>query len=120
MISKLLFPFCDQDRATGGPVFSPGAGRTRTRCGRRAGQVAFDFSSDEYAALFAGSAATAFQHPLWLDSIYSKLAPACGTNRLVITVRTRAIGELVMILPMLRVRRGPIRTVELAAAPDGL
>ena len=75
---------------------------------------AFEFSSNEYATLFAGSAATAFQHPLWLDSIYSRLAPACGAHRLVITVRARANGELVMVLPMLRVRRGPIRTVELA------
>ena len=75
---------------------------------------AFEFSSNEYAALYANSAATAFQHPLWLDSIYSKLAPACSANRLVITVRARSNGELVMILPMLRVRRGPIRTVEFA------
>jgi CelD/BcsL family acetyltransferase involved in cellulose biosynthesis len=75
---------------------------------------AFDFSSNEYATLFAGSAATAFQHPFWLDSIYSKLVPACGATRLVITVRVRATGELVLLLPMLRVRRGPIRTVEFA------
>jgi CelD/BcsL family acetyltransferase involved in cellulose biosynthesis len=74
----------------------------------------FDFLSDEYAALFAASAATAFQHPIWLDSLYSRLAPACAANRLVITVRDRANGELVMLLPMLRVRRGPIRTIEWA------
>ncbi|MBN4669075.1 cellulose biosynthesis protein CelD, partial [Pandoraea nosoerga] len=35
---------------------------------------AFDFLSEEYATLFEGSDATAFQHPLWLDSLYRKLA----------------------------------------------
>ena len=75
---------------------------------------AFDFLSNEYAALFGRSAATAFQHPLWLDSLYARLAPACGADRLVITVRDRASGELAMLLPMLRVRRGPIRTIEWA------
>jgi CelD/BcsL family acetyltransferase involved in cellulose biosynthesis len=74
----------------------------------------FDFASNEYARLFAGSIATAFQHPIWLQSIYAKLAPASGAKRLVIAVRARASGELVMVLPMLRVRRGPIRTVEFA------
>ena len=75
---------------------------------------AFDFSSNEYARLFAGSTATAFQHPLWLEGIYSKLAPAGGAKRLVIAARARANGELVMIMPLLRIRRGPIRTVEFA------
>jgi CelD/BcsL family acetyltransferase involved in cellulose biosynthesis len=74
----------------------------------------FDFSSNEYARLFAGSSATAFQHPLWLESIYAKLAPASGAKRLVIAVRARASGELAMVLPLLRIRRGPIRTVEFA------
>jgi CelD/BcsL family acetyltransferase involved in cellulose biosynthesis len=74
----------------------------------------FDFSSNEYARLFGGSSATAFQHPIWLESIYSKLAPACGAKRLVIAVRDRANRELAMLLPLLRIRRGPIRTVEFA------
>jgi CelD/BcsL family acetyltransferase involved in cellulose biosynthesis len=74
----------------------------------------FDFSSNEYAKLFAGSSATAFQHPIWLESIYAKLAPASGAKRLVIAVRARASGELAMVLPLLRIRRGPIRTVEFA------
>src|SRR3954469_7430810 len=74
----------------------------------------FDFSSNDYARLFAGSGATAFQHPIWLESIYAKLAPPAGAKRLVIAVRARASGELAMLLPMLRIRRGPIRTVEFA------
>ena len=36
---------------------------------------AFDFLSSEYAELFNRSAATAFQHPIWLDGLYGKLVP---------------------------------------------
>jgi CelD/BcsL family acetyltransferase involved in cellulose biosynthesis len=75
---------------------------------------AFDFLSEEYAALFEGSAATAFQHPFWLDGIYTRLAPAAAAKRLVIVLRYRATGALAMVLPLLRVRRGPIWTVEFA------
>ena len=75
---------------------------------------AFDFLSPEYAELFAASAATAFQHPLWLDAIYAGLALAAAAQRLVIVVRYRANGALALVLPLLRVRRGPISTVEFA------
>lgn len=75
---------------------------------------AFDFLSQEYVELFERSAATAFQHPIWLDALYRKLAPAAAAKRLVVVVRDRATGALVMVLPLLRVRRGPIRTVEFA------
>jgi CelD/BcsL family acetyltransferase involved in cellulose biosynthesis len=75
---------------------------------------AFDFLSQEYAELFNGSSATAFQHPMWLDGLYRKLAPAAAAKRLVVLVRYRATGALAMVLPLLRVRRGPIRTVEFA------
>jgi CelD/BcsL family acetyltransferase involved in cellulose biosynthesis len=75
---------------------------------------AFDFLSQEYAELFDRSAVTAFQHPVWLDSLYGKLAPAAAAKRLVVVVRHRASGALAAVLPLLRVRRGPIRTVEFA------
>ncbi|OKO84041.1 GNAT family N-acetyltransferase [Bradyrhizobium sp. NAS96.2] len=75
---------------------------------------AFDFLSEEYATLFEGSDATAFQHPLWLDSLYRKLAPAAAAKPLVVVVRSRATGSLAAVLPMLRVRRGPMRTIEFA------
>src|SRR5438045_2040267 len=74
----------------------------------------FDFSSNEYVRLFVGSIATAFQHPICLQSMSSKLPPAYGAKRLVIAVRGRATGELAMMLPLLGIRRGPIRTVEFA------
>ncbi|QOZ32130.1 GNAT family N-acetyltransferase [Bradyrhizobium sp. CCBAU 53421] len=75
---------------------------------------AFDFLSEEYATLFEGSDATAFQHPLWLDSLYRKLAPAAAAKPLVVVVRHRANGALAAVLPLLRVRRGPMRTIEFA------
>jgi CelD/BcsL family acetyltransferase involved in cellulose biosynthesis len=75
---------------------------------------AFDFLSDEYAALFNQSAATAFQHPLWLHGLYGKLAPGVGAKPLIVVVRYRASGTLAMVLPLLRLRRGPVRTVEFA------
>jgi CelD/BcsL family acetyltransferase involved in cellulose biosynthesis len=75
---------------------------------------AFDFLSDEYASLFNDSAATAFQHPLWLHGLYSKLVPGVGSKPLILIVRGRTSGALAMVLPLLRLRRGPIRTVEFA------
>jgi CelD/BcsL family acetyltransferase involved in cellulose biosynthesis len=75
---------------------------------------AFDFLSQEYAELFDHSAVTAFQHPVWLDSLYGKLAPAAAAKRLVVVVRHRTSGVLAAVLPLLRVRRGPVRTVEFA------
>ncbi|WFU69924.1 GNAT family N-acetyltransferase [Bradyrhizobium sp. CB2312] len=77
-------------------------------------EPAFDFLSPKYAELFDGSAATAFQHPVWLHSLYTGLAPHAGATRLIVVARHRATGALAMVLPMLRVRRGPIRTVEFA------
>jgi CelD/BcsL family acetyltransferase involved in cellulose biosynthesis len=75
---------------------------------------AFDFLSAEYAELFAGSAATAFQHPVWLDRLYARLVVPAGAQPLVVVVRRRATGALAMVLPLLRIRRGPIWTVEFA------
>lgn len=77
-------------------------------------EEAFNFLSPDYAALFDGSAATAFQHPLWLDSLYTRLAAHAGARPLVVVVRRRASGALAMVLPLLRIRRGPIRTIEFA------
>lgn len=77
-------------------------------------EQAFDFLSPEYIELFDDSAATAFQHPIWLHTLYTGLAAQAGATPLVVTVRYRTTGNLAMVLPLLRVRRGPIRTVEFA------
>lgn len=77
-------------------------------------EQAFDFLSPEYAELFDTSAATAFQHPIWLHSLYTRLASQAGATPLVVVVRRRPTGALAMVLPLMRLRRGPIRTVEFA------
>ncbi|MBH5389996.1 MULTISPECIES: GNAT family N-acetyltransferase [Bradyrhizobium] len=77
-------------------------------------EQSFDFLSPEYAELFDRSAATAFQHPVWLHGLYTRLAPETGATPLIVVVRHRATGALAMVLPLLRIRRGPLRTVEFA------
>ena len=75
---------------------------------------AFDFLSQEYADLFRDSDATAFQHPLWLDSLYRKLAPVMAAKPLIVIIRHHATGALAAVLPLLRVRRGSLRMIEFA------
>ena len=64
----------------------------------------FDFLSTEYAELYRRSCASAFQRPLWLQSIYDVLAPGLGAAAHVITVRDAASGDLQMVVPLVRQR----------------
>ncbi len=73
-----------------------------------------DFRGREYAELYARSAASAFQHGVWLDRLYARLAPVRGARRCVVTVRTAEDGRLVGVLPLVRRRRGLVRVVEYA------
>ena len=75
---------------------------------------AVNFASEEYVTLFARSVATPFQHPLWLDRLYRVLAPRLSARPLLITVRSRANGELLLMLPLVRRRYGLVRAVEFA------
>ena len=68
-------------------------------------EQSFDFLSEDYAELFDRSAATAFQHPIWLHSLYVRLAANAGATPLVVVVRDRATGTLAMVLPLLRMRQ---------------
>jgi len=72
----------------------------------------FDFRSQEYADLFASSAATAFQHPIWLAQLYEKLVPQGDATPLVIVVREG--GKLAMVLPLVRRRYMLLKAVEFA------
>ena len=74
----------------------------------------FDFLADEYRALFESSRATAFQHPLWLDRVYGRLAPRLDAEPLIIAVRWRDDRRLALVLPLLRRRRGGMRVIEFA------
>ena len=77
-------------------------------------ESSYNFLSAEYVELFAGSRATAFQHPLWLDRLYGKLAPRLNAEPLVIVARWRHSGRLAMLLPLLRRRHGAVRVIEFA------
>lgn len=61
----------------------------------------FDFRSSEYATLYDASSATAFQHPLVLDALYSALAPHRNAEKHVLVGRDRT-GRLAFVLPLLR------------------
>jgi CelD/BcsL family acetyltransferase involved in cellulose biosynthesis len=72
----------------------------------------FNFLSQEYLALFRGSCATAFQHPLWLNRLYRYLGRELNAEPMVITARED--GALKMVLPLFRRRHGPLKTIEFA------
>jgi CelD/BcsL family acetyltransferase involved in cellulose biosynthesis len=73
-------------------------------------ELNFDFGGSDYTALYAGSGASAFQHPLWLQALYATLAPARNAEPLIITARRSDDGTLVMVLPMLRRRARGLTT----------
>lgn len=71
----------------------------------------FDFASNDYAKLFAGSNASAFQSPLWLNQFYALLAPRRRAEKRVVTLRD-ADGELIGLVPMIRRRKSGLVLVE--------
>jgi CelD/BcsL family acetyltransferase involved in cellulose biosynthesis len=79
-----------------------------------ASENSFDFLSDEYRALFESSRATVFQHPLWLDRLYRRLAPRRNAEPVIIAARRSDNGRLAMILPLVRRRYGVVRFIEFA------
>lgn len=90
------------------PVGEPAAGSVVTRVAREA---AFDFQSSEYATLFASARATAFQHPLWLDAFYGRLAGDREAEKVVVTGRD-ASGRLRYVLPLIRRPKSGIMLLE--------
>jgi CelD/BcsL family acetyltransferase involved in cellulose biosynthesis len=73
----------------------------------------FDFRSAEYTALYDRSNATPFQHPIWLSNLYEVLAPRRKAQKQVVTVRGED-GRIVLVLPFVRRRLGPLRLIEYA------
>ena len=74
----------------------------------------FDFRSTEYAELFANSAATAFQHPIWLAQLYERIVRQSSATPLIIVVRAGPGGKLAMVLPLVRRRYTLLKVVEFA------
>ena len=77
-------------------------------------EAGFDFRSAEYARLFEGSGATAFQHPLWLELLYERIAPRVGAEPLPVAVRDEASGRLAAVLPLVRRKHGLLKVVSFA------
>jgi CelD/BcsL family acetyltransferase involved in cellulose biosynthesis len=77
-------------------------------------EASFDFRSAEYARLFETSAATAFQHPLWLHALYERLLQHNGALPLIVTVRRASDRSLAMVLPLVKRRYAALRVVEFA------
>lgn len=75
-------------------------------------QSDLDFRSREYARLFAGSDATPFQHPLWLDRFYSVLAPHRDAEKIVVTGHDAGSGELRLVLPLIRRQKSGVTLLE--------
>lgn len=74
----------------------------------------FDLHGAEYAQLYARSAATLFQHPLWLHELYTTLAPTVDAEPLIVTGRDQDTGTLALVLPLVRRREALARRVEFA------
>lgn len=74
----------------------------------------FDFLSAEYRDLFANSAATVFQSPLWMDRLYQRLAADQKVDPLIIIIRERESGKLAAVLPFIVRQRRQLLIAEFA------
>jgi CelD/BcsL family acetyltransferase involved in cellulose biosynthesis len=72
----------------------------------------YDFACEEYTTLFSTSEATAFQHPIWLNSFYAELVAKRNAKPVFITGRSGPEGQLVFLLPMISRRLGGITLLE--------
>ena len=72
----------------------------------------FDFRSAQYLRLFQNSPATAFQHPIWLDTFYRLVAPHRRAAKLVVTVRDRQTDALRVVLPLVMRKASGLTLIE--------
>lgn len=71
----------------------------------------FDFLSEEYRAFYSLRRATAFQAPLWLDSIHRQLMPHLSARQYTITIRDRD-HALVALIPLVLQRSSGISILQ--------
>src|ERR1043166_2992098 len=74
----------------------------------------FDFLSAEYRSLHRRSHTTAFQGPDWLAGLYRWVAPAFRADPFTVTVRANDDRRLLLVLPLVRGRRGGFAVGEFA------
>jgi CelD/BcsL family acetyltransferase involved in cellulose biosynthesis len=75
-----------------------------------ANEPCFDFCSPEYHELYAASATTGFQSPLWLHGLHTIVARDLECRALTVTGRSRT-GRLVFVAPMMRQRQSGVSRV---------
>jgi CelD/BcsL family acetyltransferase involved in cellulose biosynthesis len=74
----------------------------------------FDFLSAEYRSLHRRSHTSAFQGPDWHAGLYRRVAPAFRADPFTLTVRANDDQRLLLVLPLVRRRRGRLAVVEFA------
>src|SRR5690606_4328532 len=74
----------------------------------------FPFDSVEYADLHRRAGSPPFQHGAWRSELYDVLAPRRRARKVVVTVRDAHDGRLVLVLPLVGLRRGMLRVLECA------
>lgn len=89
------------------------AGQTEIGKYKVAATTHFDFLDSEYLRLFSLCDVSCFQHPAWLQGLYSRLAPACDVEPLIITVHDAA-GHLILLLPLVSKQILGTRVIEYA------
>jgi CelD/BcsL family acetyltransferase involved in cellulose biosynthesis len=72
----------------------------------------FDFASPDYAALHAGSEATAFQHPIWLSAMTRHLLAPRRAEAATIVGRDRIDGSMRFVLPLIRRAKSAVTLIE--------
>lgn len=72
----------------------------------------FDFSSDEYQALYAVSDATVFQQPSWLEKLQTHACSTALGKVQTLLIREQDTQQLILALPLLLRRKGPLRLLE--------
>jgi CelD/BcsL family acetyltransferase involved in cellulose biosynthesis len=71
----------------------------------------FDFLADEYRAFFNLKRGTAFQGPLWLDSIHRQLMPSLSARQYTVTIRDRD-HALIAVIPLVLQRSAGITILQ--------
>ena len=73
----------------------------------------FEFAGAAYRTLHANSRATVFQFPSWIAALHRDLGPVFGAEEVTVTVRDQS-GRLMLVLPLVRRRRGGVTILEFA------
>lgn len=74
----------------------------------------FDFGAREFQLLCELSKVTAFQDARWLALLHREVAPTFAAEPVTVTVRDKISGELMLVLPLVRMSNNRLRVLEFA------